>query len=80
MSCGRLWGHIQHCCENRATVTELSAGFGNGCAGSDLAAAVAEADGLTHCTPTGMAKLSELPLPAALLYPALWGTEIVNFR
>ena len=79
MSCGRLWGHIQHCCENKVTVTELSAGFGNGCAGSDLAAAVAEADGLIHCTPTGMAKLPGMPLPAELLHPALWVAEIVYF-
>jgi hypothetical protein len=80
MSCRRFWGCIQHCCENRATATELSAGLGDGYAGSDLAVAVVEADGPIHCTPTGMAKLPGLPLPMALLYPPLWSAEIVNFR
>jgi shikimate dehydrogenase len=61
--------------------TELSARFGEGRAvpGGDLASAVAEADGLIHCTPTGMAKLPGLPLPAELLHPALWVAEIVYF-
>lgn len=45
----------------------------------NLAAAMAEADGLVHCTPTGMASHPGLPLPAALLRPALWVAEIVYF-
>ncbi|QEL23470.1 shikimate dehydrogenase [Bosea sp. F3-2] len=45
----------------------------------DLAADMAEADGLVHCTPTGMAKYPGLPLPANLLRPALWVAEIVYF-
>jgi shikimate dehydrogenase len=60
---------------------ELSARFGQGraVAGTDLAKSVAEAYGLIHCTPTGMAKLPGLPLPAELLHPALWVAEIVYF-
>lgn len=42
-------------------------------------AALAGADGLVHATPTGMAKFPGLPLPAALLHPALWVAEIVYF-
>ncbi len=55
--------------------------FGQGrvVAGTDLAVAMAEADGLIHCTPTGMAKFPGLPLPAELLRPALWVAEIVYF-
>ena len=40
---------------------------------------VAKADGLIHCTPTGMAKLPGMPLPAEMLHPALWVAEIVYF-
>jgi shikimate dehydrogenase len=60
---------------------DLSARFGAGraVAGTDLASSVAEADGLIHCTPTGMAKLPGMPLPAELLHPALWVAEIVYF-
>jgi len=61
--------------------SDLSTRFGEGraVAGTDLADAVAKADGLIHCTPTGMAKLPGLPLPAELLHPALWIAEIVYF-
>jgi shikimate dehydrogenase len=60
---------------------DLSARFGEGraVAGTDLAKSVAEADGLIHCTPTGMAKLPGMPLPAEMLHPALWVAEIVYF-
>lgn len=37
------------------------------------------ATGLVHATPTGMAKMPGLPLPAELLRPALWVSEIVYF-
>jgi len=61
--------------------SDLCARFGAGraLAGSDLAAAMATADGLIHATPTGMVKYPGLPLPAALLRPALWVAEIVYF-
>ena len=48
-------------------------------AGSDPAAALQGASGLVHATPTGMDKLPGLPLPASLLRPALWVSEVVYF-
>jgi len=47
--------------------------------GHDLRAAMAAADGLIHCTPTGMAKMPGLPLPAELLRASHWVAEIVYF-
>lgn len=59
----------------------LSARFGAGrcLAGSDLPQAMAETDGLINCTPTGMAKLPGLPLPAELIDGRIWVAEIVYF-
>lgn len=54
-------------------------GAGRVAAGTDIAAALAGATGLIHATPTGMAKSPGLPLPAALLQPPLWVSEIVYF-
>ncbi|ACL55165.1 shikimate dehydrogenase [Methylobacterium nodulans] len=54
-------------------------GAGRARASTDLAADMAQADGLAHCTPTGMAAHPGLPLPAELLRPALWVAEIVYF-
>ncbi len=54
-------------------------GAGRAVAGSDLAAAMAAADGLINCTPIGMAKYPGTPLPVALLRPALWVSEIIYF-
>ncbi|WP_277185590.1 shikimate dehydrogenase [Caballeronia sp. BR00000012568055] len=48
-------------------------------AGGDLRATLAEASGLIHATPTGMAKLPGLPLPAEYLHRELWVAEIVYF-
>jgi shikimate dehydrogenase len=70
-----------------ATVADgLNARFGAGRAvaggnraGGDLAGAVAAADGVINATPVGMANYPGLPLPAALLRPALWVAEIVYF-
>jgi shikimate dehydrogenase len=45
----------------------------------DVAQALEGATGLIHATPTGMAKLPGLPLPAALLRPSLWVCEVVYF-
>jgi len=60
---------------------DLAARFGKGRAtiGADLGGAMAEADGLIHATPTGMAKHPGLPLPATFLRPELWVAEIVYF-
>lgn len=48
-------------------------------AGTDLEQAMARADGLIHCTPTGMAKLPGLPLDARLIESRHWVAEIVYF-
>lgn len=48
-------------------------------AGESLGNALAEAQGLIHATPTGMAKLPGLPLPAELLHGGLWVADIVYF-
>ena len=48
-------------------------------AGTDLAAAMAAADGLIHCTPTGMVKHPGMPLEAELLQSRHWVAEIVYF-
>ena len=48
-------------------------------AGTNLAAAMAKADGLIHCTPTGMAKMPGLPLDPGLLEARHWVAEIVYF-
>jgi shikimate dehydrogenase len=60
---------------------DLGARFGAGraMACTDLAAAVAAADGLVNCTPVGMAKLPGLPLPAEFLRASLWVADIVYF-
>jgi shikimate dehydrogenase len=55
------------------------AGAGRAVACESLPAAMAAADGLVHCTPTGMKAHPGLPLSAALLRPALWVAEIVYF-
>ncbi|PMS20880.1 shikimate dehydrogenase [Trinickia dabaoshanensis] len=47
--------------------------------GGSLANVVREATGLIHATPTGMAKLPGMPLPAELLHRALWVADIVYF-
>ena len=59
---------------------ELAAKLGTRAkAGTNLAAAMAKADGLIHCTPTGMAKMPGLPLDPGLLEPRHWVAEIVYF-
>jgi shikimate dehydrogenase len=47
-----------------------------GAAAGDLDA-LADADGLIHATPTGMAAHPGLPLPEELLRPELWVAEVV---
>jgi shikimate dehydrogenase len=48
-------------------------------AGSDLVAAMADASGLIHSTPTGMANYPGLPLEAGLLSARQWVAEVVYF-
>jgi quinate/shikimate dehydrogenase (NAD+) len=54
---------------------------GAGCAVAipDAAAAIRGADGMVNATPVGMAKFPGLPVPAELLSPKLWVSEIVYF-
>jgi shikimate dehydrogenase len=54
-------------------------GPGRAEAATHLAAALAAADGLIHATPTGMAAHPGSAVPAALLRPSLWVSEIVYF-
>jgi len=61
---------------DRTRATELAASVGAKVA-TDLAAAMAAADGLIHCTPTGMAKMPGLPLDAQLIERRHWVAEIV---
>ncbi|MEU0966443.1 shikimate dehydrogenase [Streptomyces sp. NPDC005917] len=42
-----------------------------------LPESLADADGLVHATPTGMAAHPGLPVPAGLLHPGLWVAEVV---
>jgi shikimate dehydrogenase len=56
---------------------ELAARLPRSRAESNVEAALRGASGLVHATPTGMAKLPGLPLPAKLLRPDLWVSEIV---
>ncbi|WP_036019447.1 shikimate dehydrogenase [Paraburkholderia mimosarum] len=48
-------------------------------AGGDLRDVLLHATGLIHATPTGMAKLPGLPLPAEYLHERLWVADIVYF-
>jgi shikimate dehydrogenase len=43
----------------------------------DITRSLAAADGLIHASPTGMAKLPGLPVPADCLRPPLWIAEVV---
>ena len=54
-------------------------GAGRAIAMADPAAAMRGADGMVNATPVGMAKFPGLPLPAELLSPKLWVSEIVYF-
>ncbi len=54
-------------------------GAGRAEACTDVAAAMAAADGLVNTTPVGMDKYPGLPLPEALLRPSLWVADIIYF-
>ena len=54
-------------------------GTGRASADADIGSALQGASGLIHATPTGMDKLPGLPLPASLLRPDLWVSEVVYF-
>ncbi|MFD0666456.1 shikimate dehydrogenase [Ramlibacter sp. MAHUQ-53] len=64
----------------QALAQSLNALYGERAEGlADVAAATEGATGLIHATPTGMDKLPGLPLPADLLKPSMWVSEIVYF-
>lgn len=46
---------------------------------SDVASAVATADGIVNATPSGMSKYPGSPVDGALLHPRLWVADIVYF-
>ncbi|MBE8474737.1 shikimate dehydrogenase [Streptomyces justiciae] len=64
-----------------ALAASLNRHFGEGRAAhatpDRLAKLLADADGIVHATPTGMAAHPGLPFPAALLHPGLWIAEVV---
>jgi shikimate dehydrogenase len=64
-----------------ALAVELNKQYGGARASgsTDAAAALRDATGLVHATPTGMDKLPGLPLKAELLRPELFVSEIVYF-
>ena len=81
MSVGQLSLFDQDAGRAAALAEALCGRFGAGraVAGTDLAGAMAAADGLIHATPMGTAKHPGLPLPAGLLRPELWVSDIVYF-
>lgn len=58
---------------------DVNALYGDRAHAADLTAAMAQASGLIHATPTGMDKLPGLPLDVGLLRPAMWVSEVVYF-
>lgn len=64
-----------------AVAGNLARHFGEGraVAGTDRAAAMAEATGLVNATPIGMEAHPGLPIDAALLRPDLWVAEVIYF-
>lgn len=50
---------------------------GRAAAVESLDSALAQADGVIHCTPTGMAKVPGIAIPQELLKPSLWVADIV---
>jgi shikimate dehydrogenase len=64
----------------RALAERMSAKTANRVsAETDIAAALAAADGIVNTTPVGMAKYPGTPFPAELLQPRQWVAEIVYF-
>jgi shikimate dehydrogenase len=62
-----------------ASALERLYGGGRVRCGIDVAVALRNASGLVHATPTGSDHSPGMPLPAALLAPNLWVSEIVYF-
>ncbi len=80
LGAGRLTIVDQDPARAEALAAELNRLYGERARHSaDVAAAMADATGLIHATPTGMDKLPGLPLEASLLRPDLWVSEVVYF-
>lgn len=62
-----------------AAALNATYGAGRATVGTDLAAAVAAADGVVNATPLGMEGYPGSAIPRDLLRPALWVTDIVYF-
>lgn len=62
-------------------VTRLAKKYGDDrvTAATDVAGALAEAQGLVNATPTGMFGHEGLPVPAELVHPGLWVSDVVYF-
>ncbi|MFE1955983.1 shikimate dehydrogenase [Streptomyces sp. NPDC059524] len=60
-----------------ALTERFGPGRASGAAVADAPGHLADADGLVHATPTGMAAHPGMPLPAELLRPAMWVAEVV---
>lgn len=58
---------------------DVNALYGHRAEAADIGAAMAQATGLIHATPTGMDKLPGLPMEVQLLRPAMWVSEVVYF-
>ena len=78
-------GHVEVVDTDQRKATELvarlTAVFGPQrlSAGTDLAVAVLNADGLIHATPTGMTAHPGLAVPEELIQPSLWFADVVYF-
>src|SRR6185436_241062 len=81
LGAGRLSLVDADAARSSALADELNKRYGGSRArgGLDADAALADATGLIHATPTGMAKMPGLPLPERLLRSSLWVSEIVYF-
>lgn len=81
MGTGRLLIHDPAPGRASALASQLARRHGEArvAASDDLADSLADATGLVHASPTGMAKMPGLPLPAPLLRPDLWVAEVVYF-
>ncbi|HEX2552609.1 MAG TPA: shikimate dehydrogenase [Microvirga sp.] len=69
----------EHRAADLAAALQSRFGGGRAAAASDVAAALASADGLVNATPLGMAKYPGMAVPADLLRPDLWVADIVYF-
>ena len=74
---GRLTVHDVEGARSARLVEALERSFGPGRARTGGIDALADADGLVHATPTGMAAHPGSPVPAELLHPRLWVADVV---